>query len=87
MKEYKPVDCDLYSRYELAILRRQRLRLAWYDHNGQCHLQAVQPLNLRSRARSEYMLARTASGHIVELRLDQIIRVSALSVLPAPGPF
>ena len=85
MKDYQPIDCDLYSRYELAILRRQRLRTIWRDQQGCYHLRVLQPLNLRSRAHCEYLLARTETGHILELRLDQILRANALLTASETG--
>ncbi|MEK7260980.1 MAG: hypothetical protein AAB068_02950, partial [Pseudomonadota bacterium] len=44
---YMPISCDLHSEYELAILRRQWLRLAWV--NGDViHNEVVLPLDLKT---------------------------------------
>ena len=79
MSEYRPIDCELYSRYELAIMRRQALRIAWRDDYGNIHLRSLLPINLQTRNRAEYLLAETDHGIVLELRLDQIIRVTARS--------
>lgn len=72
--DYIPIDCAEYSRYELAIMRRQWLRLAWRDLDGAPYLEAVQPLDLQTRNKAEFLLARSRSGKQLKLRLDQIIR-------------
>jgi Rho-binding antiterminator len=71
--DYIPIDCELYSQYELAIIRRQRLRVAWRDTTGNCYLQALLPVNLQTRDGAEFLLARTTRGKLLELRLDRII--------------
>lgn len=75
MSDYIPIDCTLYSRYELAIMHRQRLRLAWRGSNGVWHLETVLPLNLQTRNHAEYLQLRSATGVELEVRLDQIKRV------------
>ena len=48
---YMPISCDLHSEYELAILRRQWLRLVWSDENSArntIHDQIVLPLDLKT---------------------------------------
>jgi Rho-binding antiterminator len=77
--DYIPIGCELYSQYELAIIRRQRLRIAWRDAAGNCYLQALLPVNLQTRDRAEYLLARTARGKLLELRLDRIIATRSWS--------
>jgi Rho-binding antiterminator len=74
MSDYTPIDCGLYSRYELAILRRQRLRVAWRDPDGACHLETLLPVNLQTREHAEYLLAKTGGDAALEIRLDRIIR-------------
>ncbi|HXH03332.1 MAG TPA: transcriptional antiterminator, Rof [Candidatus Competibacteraceae bacterium] len=72
--EYIPIDCDLYSRYELAILHHQALKVAWRDSDGNPHLQRLLPLDLNTRQHVEYLRVRTEDDQILELRLDRIIR-------------
>lgn len=72
--DYTPIDCEQYSRYELAIMHRQRLRIAWRDHDGDSHLENLLPINLNTRNHAEYLLVRGWSGKERELRLDRIIK-------------
>ncbi len=75
---YEPIDCELYSRYELAIMHRQTLRLAWRDEAGVTHLKTVRPRDLRTHEHCEYLLADTLAGAPLSLRLDRIVRVDFL---------
>lgn len=70
---YKPIACGLYSEYELAIMRRSRLRLAWQDADGAYHIGYLIPLDLYTRQRVEYLMARDHHGQQHEIRLDRII--------------
>lgn len=79
MKEYQPIDCELYNFYESVVIHRQRLRVAWYDSYGQAHLQVLSPFDLKTFQQAEYLLARTGNGRLMELRLDCIIRATPLS--------
>jgi Rho-binding antiterminator len=78
MSDYTPIDCELYSRYELAIMHRQKLRLAWRDPEGTYHLETLLPVDLRTRDHAEYLLSRTKTGRVIEMRLDRIIRMVPL---------
>lgn len=78
MSDYIPVDCGLYSRYELAILRRQRLRVSWRDPAGETHIAMLTPHDLQTRAGAEFMLAEDQDGQRLELRLDWVQHVEEL---------
>ncbi len=71
-RRYTPVSCDIYSRYELAILRRQWLRLAWSGPGGTPRLERLQPRDLVTRRGAEYLVARSRSGVTRVMRLDRI---------------
>jgi Rho-binding antiterminator len=79
MSDYTPIDCHLYSRYELAILQRRKLRVAWRDPDGLVHLETVLPANLVTREHTD-MIVNTGDGLSLEIRLDRIIRA-----LPSEG--
>lgn len=76
MADYTPIDDGLYSRYELAIMRRRPLRLVWRDPAGLMHLGVVTPLDLQTRAHAEYLYCRQSDGRMLEIRLDWITRVA-----------
>jgi len=70
---YKPVACDIHSEYELAIMRRTSLRLAWYDRHGQRRIGRVMPLDLYCRMGIEYLMVQCHKGRRHEIRLDRIM--------------
>lgn len=72
MEPYKPITCGLYSEYELAIMRRVKLRLGWLDSQGQEHIGTVLPLDLYTRQHVEYLMTRAIDGQHHEIRLDRI---------------
>ena len=76
--DYIPIDCERYSRYELAIIRHNRLRVGWRDPDGSCHLDCLEPFDLQTRNHAEYLLASTSDGHKITLRLDRIIDAQEL---------
>ena len=74
MTDYTPIDCRLYSEYELSIMHRQILQLTWQDADGTVHIGSCRPLDLRACQGEEFMLVRDASGVELEIRLDRIMR-------------
>jgi len=72
--DYLPIDCNLYSEYECAIVQHQRLQLAWRDDEGMVHLEIITPLDLQTRSREEYLLVSDARQLVREIRLDRILR-------------
>ena len=72
MTDYRPIDCGLYSRYEVAILEGRARRFGWRDETGRSHLGVLRPRDLVTRAHAEYLVAETADGERLELRLDRI---------------
>ncbi|HEX6929308.1 MAG TPA: transcriptional antiterminator, Rof [Gammaproteobacteria bacterium] len=77
--DYVPIDCDLYERYELAIMHRETLFIRWRDAAGMIHLEPLQPVDLRARNGEEYLHTRTADGQKRVLRLDAIMDVRGQS--------
>jgi Rho-binding antiterminator len=74
--DYVPVDCGLYSEYELAIMHRDRLRLSWRDAAGNAHIGVVTPTDLRTREGAEFMIVTAQDGATLEIRLDRILQYS-----------
>jgi Rho-binding antiterminator len=71
--DYKPIDCSLYSAYELAIMHRTRLQLSWRDAAGSPRIGVLLPLDLRTRQGEEFLVAIDHLGAEREIRLDRII--------------
>lgn len=69
--KYRPVPCDIYDHFEIAIIHRKHMRLAW--RNRRCtKLETVKPLDLRTFRGGEYLIAEAMNGCKMALRLDRI---------------
>ncbi|HKJ08807.1 MAG TPA: transcriptional antiterminator, Rof [Gammaproteobacteria bacterium] len=86
MTDYRPIDCALYSRYEVAILHRERLRVCWRDAAAVTHLEILQPQDLQTRSGAEYLIATGKGGQRLELRLDRILEAMPLEEAGAHRP-
>ena len=75
MVDYVSIPCDLYSRYELAILRGERLCISWRSGEGVVHVETLRPRDLQTRDGVEYLIAETYAHERREVRLDRIITV------------
>ncbi len=71
--DYRPIDCGVYSGYELAIMHRDRLQVHWRDEVGMDHIERLRPLDLKTRNGQEFMIVETLQGERREIRLDRII--------------
>lgn len=79
MTDYMPIDCDRYSEYELAILRRWKLRIGWRGDAGLMHVETLLPRDLQTRRGEEFLIAETTGGERLEIRLDQITEARRLT--------
>jgi Rho-binding antiterminator len=70
---YQPIACETYSQYELAIMHRQPLRIAWRDDDGHHRLCSVTPTDLQTKNHEEFLLATTPEGEALRIRLDRIL--------------
>ncbi len=82
MTDYRPVDCALYARLELAVLRRERLMLCWRDASGVTRLEPARPTDLETRDGEEFLHFRTAAGMAGRARLDRIVQVGGARGAP-----
>lgn len=71
---YRPISCDTYSRLELAIMHRERLRLTWRESNVTFAL-SVLPTDLETQAGAEFLHCVLPSGDRARIRLDHIERM------------
>ena len=69
--DYVSISCATYSEYELAVLRRQKLRLVWHEDNV-IHDRVILPLDLQTRNHEEFLIGRDETGATVTIRLDHI---------------
>ena len=75
MSEYTPIDCDRYSEYELAIMRKRKLRICWRDAEAVTHVEMLLPRDLQTRHGEEFLIAENSAGERLEIRLDRITEV------------
>ena len=71
--DYKPVDCSLYSEYELAIMHGTRLQVSWCDAEGSPRIEVLVPIDPRTRLGEEFLAAIDQDGTEREIRLDRIL--------------
>ena len=71
--DYTPIACSLHSEYELAIMRRSKVKLQWKE-NDQILDETVLPVDLTTHNKVEYLIIKTGVGKAREIRLDKIIR-------------
>lgn len=72
MTDYQPIDCGLYSQYELAVMRRTPLTLCWRGNDGLSHLERLFPEDLVTRNGEEFLVLRNGAGEQFRVRLDRI---------------
>ncbi|MDN3516908.1 transcriptional antiterminator, Rof [Aquisalimonas lutea] len=78
MSDYHPIACETYAALEIAIVQGTRLRMGWQSPDGHWHLEALLPVDLRSRDHAEFLIAQRSVGRPLEIRLDRIRRFRPL---------
>ena len=73
---YTPIDCGVYSEYEVAILHRRPMRVHWQDDEGADHIDNVTPRDLVTEDKREYLIADKAEGGELKVRLDRILKAA-----------
>lgn len=74
--DYQPIDCELYSQYEVYILHRTPLRVdTGAPEGGVCDLHC-RAVDLQTRDGAEFICLQDAGGHRRWVRLDHLLRVS-----------
>ena len=76
--DYIPISCALHSEYELAVMHKKHLRIHWKNRHGISHIEMLQPTNLRTKHRAEFMIAINQLGQRRIIRLDRICHIDGL---------
>ena len=71
---YRPIGCEAYSKYELAIMHQVMLQLVWSDTGGSQRQADIIPVDIKTKDKKEYLIAKTVEGEVTEVRLDKIIK-------------
>ena len=77
-EHYQPVSCELHSQYELAIMHKSKLELSWLSGGELVTETNVQPLDVKTENKAEYLVAVTEKNENLLLRLDQITKMRIL---------
>lgn len=71
--DYQPIDCGIYSGYEVAVMHHQWLHVHWRDCNEVDHLERLRPVDLQTCNKEEYMVAVNVDEREYRIRLDRIV--------------
>lgn len=75
---YQPVSCDLHSQYELAIMHKNKLSLSWLEGENTVSETNIMPVDVLTKNKTEYLIAKTAEKKDLCLRLDHIVEMHIL---------
>ena len=78
MSDYTPIACADYDTFEIAIMQRRRLALRWREGEVE-RSETVAPRDLRTESGEEFLLAESAQGEALKIRLDRITAVESIS--------
>ena len=68
---YQPISCELYSEYELAIIRNRKIKLVWKVQD-QINIGIITPLDLQTSDHEEYLIGQDHQQQMLKIRLDYI---------------
>lgn len=68
---YKPIQCAIHDRFELACMRQAIHKVTWSEQGGE-RTEPLRFLDLDYTQSGEFLLAENQSGERLRLRLDQI---------------
>ena len=72
MSDYKPVSCEAHSLYELTVMQRTPAFVRWQEEN-EIREARLTPLDVETKNREEFLVARDAIGRSLRIRLDRIL--------------
>lgn len=72
---YKPVSCELHSQYELAIMHKNTLCLTWFEDGEPVTKTGITPVDVQTKNKAEFLIAKTAEQEELVIRLDQITQM------------
>lgn len=75
---YQPISCNLHSQYELAIMHKNKLDLTWIDDGKYISDTNIMPVDIKTKNKAEYLIAKTSAQKDLILRLDQITKMQVL---------
>ena len=79
--DYQAVSCETHSKYQLAIIRGQQLRISWQPPTGSSITEILKPHDVITHQGAEYLLALDAHGVDKKIRLDKILEAYPENIL------
>lgn len=76
---YQPISCDLHSQYELAIMHKSKLCLTWLKDGGNVTETNITPVDVLTKNKAEFLIAKTSEQDNLVLRLDHIVEMRILT--------
>ncbi len=77
--DYRPIDCELYSQYEVYILHRTPLLVDMATPEGMLHGIHCTATDLQTRDGGEFICLRGPAGETRWVRLDGLLSVRPAS--------
>jgi len=74
---YQPIACASYESYEMAILRRNRLRIE-YRVGDELRKEIVNPVDLKTDNGQEFLVVIHPDDNTSRIRLDQIVTAEVI---------
>jgi len=78
MNDYRPIPCAVHEGYQLAVMRRQRLRVQGRDAEGGALTLLGMAVDVFARQGEEFLVLEGAPGEQVTIRLDRIESVEVV---------
>lgn len=73
--DYRPIDCGLYSEYEVLAMRRSWVALVVTAEDGSVQELRCRVLDVRTRDGAEFMEVEAEGGERLAFRLDRLCQV------------
>lgn len=70
--QYQPIACSLHDEYEIAIMHKKPVLIAWLDDKGKRHKEVVLAQDILVKDKEEFLVAKTQDSRELCLRLDKI---------------
>lgn len=69
MTTYIPVSCELHTELELSVIKRKKLSITITKSPNEIE---IEPLDILTMDKSEFLRAKKDNGEIIDIRLDFI---------------
>jgi transcriptional antiterminator Rof (Rho-off) len=72
LSRYKIIPCAVHEYYQLAVLKRLPLDLVWSDAAGEINRARLDPVDVYTKDRAEFLRGHSKGLGEVVIRLDHI---------------